>query len=194
MFSDGVVDLANSGVITNRNKTINKGKFIATFLMGSKKLYDFVDGNPDVEMHTVDYVNDPMVIGRHDNLVSINSALQVDLTGQVNAETIGTRHFTGIGGQLDFVRGARRSKGGKSIIALPSTAAGGTISRICNDLGPGSAVTTPRGDVEYIITEYGIANLRGKSLRQRIHEMIEIAHPDFRQDLKKEAALLGRNL
>lgn len=192
MFSDGVVDLTEAGVITNRKKTINTGKFIATFLMGTQKLYDFVNHNPDVEMHTVDYVNDSYIIGQHEDFVSINSAISIDLTGQVNAETIGSTHFSGIGGQLDFVRGASRSKGGKSIIALPSTAAGGKISRICNDLGPGSAVTTPRGDVHYIVTEYGIANLRGKSLRQRVHALIAIAHPDFRESLLKEAKALGR--
>ncbi len=194
MFSDGVVDLVEAGVITNRKKTINTGKFIATFLMGTKRLYDFVDGNPDVEMHAVDYVNDPYIIGQHDNFVSINSALQVDLTGQVNAETMGTKHFTGIGGQLDFVRGASRSKGGKSIIALPSTAMGGKVSRIVNDFGPGAAVTTPRGDVQYIVTEYGIANLRGKCLRERLHELVAIAHPDFRKELLEEAKKIGRIL
>lgn len=192
MFSDGVVALAESGVITNRKKTINTGKFVATFLMGTQRLYDFVNHNPDVEMRAVDYVNDSYIIGQHENFVSVNSAIQVDLTGQVNAETIGPKHFTGIGGQLDFVRGAGRSKGGKSVIALPSTAAGGKISRICNDLGPGSAVTTPRGDVQYIVTEYGMADLRGKSLRQRVHALIAIAHPDFRESLYKEAEALGR--
>lgn len=192
MFSDGVVDLTEAGVITNQKKTINTGKFIATFLMGTQKLYDFVNHNPNVEMRTVDYVNDPYVIGQHENLISINSAISIDLTGQVNAETIGSVQFSGIGGQLDFVRGAGRSKGGKSIIALPSTASGGKISRICNDLGPGSAVTTPRGDVHYIVTEYGIADLKGKNLRQRVHSLIAIAHPCFRESLYQEALELGR--
>lgn len=192
MFSDGVFELFKAGAITNKKKTLHKDKFVATFLMGTKKLYDFVDNNPDVLILPVDYTNDPYVIGQNDNMVSINSALQVDLTGQVNAETIGVRHFTGIGGQLDFIRGASRSKGGKSIIALPSTAAHGTVSRIVNDLGAGGAVTTPRGDVHYIVTEYGIANLRGKTLIQRIHELVSIAHPDFRDTLLKEAEEIGR--
>ena len=194
MFSDGVVDLARAGVITNQKKGNHKGKFVATFLMGTKKLYDFVDGNPDVEMLPVDYVNDPYIIGQNDNLISINSALQVDLTGQVNAETMGSKHYTGIGGQVDFVRGAKRSKGGKSIIALPSTAKKGSISRIVNDLGAGSAVTTSRADVEYIITEYGVADLRGLSLRERAHALVAIAHPDFRDQLLREAREIGRYL
>lgn len=194
MFSDGVLELYEKGVITNKKKTLHNGKFVATFLLGTKKLYDFVDNNPDVLILPVDYTNDPYIIGQNDNMVSINSALQVDLTGQVNAETLGVKHFTGIGGQLDFIRGAARSKGGKSIIALPSTASHGKVSRIVNDLGAGSAVTTPRGDVHYIVTEYGIADLRGKSLTQRIHELASIAHPDFRDMLLKEAAEMGRNL
>ncbi|MDO4175995.1 MAG: acetyl-CoA hydrolase/transferase C-terminal domain-containing protein [Bacillota bacterium] len=194
MFSDGVVDLYESGALTNAKKTLHPGKFIATFLLGTKKLYDFVDNNPDVLLLPVDYTNDPNIIGQNDNLISINSALQVDLTGQVNAETLGTRHFTGIGGQLDFVRGAARSKGGKSIIALPSTAAGGKASRIVNDFGVGGAVTTPRGDVQYIVTEYGIADLQGLSLRERIHALVNIAHPDFREQLLKEAEESGRCL
>ena len=137
MFSDGVVALAEAGVVTNKKKTINTGKFVATFLMGTRKLYDFVDGNPDVVMHPVDYTNDPNIIGQHENMVSINSALQVDFMGQVNAEMIGRNQFSGVGGQVDFVRGASRSKGGKSIIALPSTAAKGTVSRIAPALDAG---------------------------------------------------------
>lgn len=192
MFSDGVVDLYEAGVITNKKKTLHPGKFVATFLLGTKRLYDFVDNNPDVLLYPVDYTNDPYIIGQNDNLISINSALQVDVTGQVNAETLGVKHFTGIGGQLDFVRGASRSKGGKSVIALPSTAACGKVSRIVNDFGPGGAVTTPRGDVHYIVTEYGIADLRGKTITQRIRQLAEIAHPDFRDALLEEAKKLGR--
>jgi 4-hydroxybutyrate CoA-transferase len=184
MFSDGVVDLAQAGVITNRRKTLNPGKFVVTFLMGTRKLYNFVHNNPDVELQPVDYTNDPCVIGQHDNMISINSALQVDLTGQVNAEMIGSRQFSGVGGQVDFVRGAGRSVGGKSIIALPSTAARGTISRICPHLDEGAAVTTSRNDVHYVVTEYGIANLRGKTLEQRAEALIAIAHPDFRDSLR----------
>lgn len=191
MFSDGVVFLAESGVVTNSKKAINPGKFIATFLMGTKKLYDFVDNNPDVIMLSVDQVNDPCIIGQHKNMISINSALQVDLMGQVNAEMIGSRQFSGIGGQVDFVRGASRSAGGKSIIALPSTASGGKISRIAIDLDHGAAVSTSRNDVHYIVTEYGVADLRGKSLRERARALIAIAHPDFRAGLEAEAVAKG---
>ena len=191
MFSDGVVALAEAGVITNLKKTIHPGKFMVSFLMGTRKLYDFVNNNPSVEMHPVDYINDPCLIGLHDNMMSINSALQVDLMGQVNAEMIGSRQFSGIGGQVDFVRGVSRSKGGKSIIALPSTASGGTISRIALELDRGAAVSTSRNDVHFIVTEYGIADLRGKSLRQRAEALIAIAHPDFRETLAAEAAVKG---
>lgn len=191
MFSDGVVVLAEAGVITNKRKSINQGKFIAAFLMGTRKLYDFVDNNPAVELLPVEYVNDPCVIGKHENMVCINSALQVDLMGQVNAEMIGSRQFSGIGGQVDFVRGASRSAGGKSIIALPSTASGGKISRICCELNRGAAVSTSRNDVQYVVTEYGVANLRGKSLRERAIALIQIAHPDFRAALTVEARTNG---
>jgi 4-hydroxybutyrate CoA-transferase len=184
MFSDGVVHLVELGVINNAQKTINQGKFIATFLMGSRKLYDFVDNNPAVELHPVDYVNNPYVISQHANLISINSALQVDLMGQVNAEMIGPRQFSAVGGQVDFVRGASRSRGGKSVVAMPSTAAGGSVSRICRFLDEGAAVTTSRYDVQYVVTEYGIADLRGKTLRERARALIAIAHPDFRGALR----------
>ncbi|VBB07617.1 acetyl-coa hydrolase/transferase [Lucifera butyrica] len=187
MFSDGVVYLAEAGVITNRKKTLHAGKYLATFLMGTQKLYDFVDNNPDVELYPVDYINDPYIIGQHEQMISINSALQVDLMGQVNAEMIGTKQFSGIGGQVDFIRGASRSWGGKSIIALPSTAAGGKISRICSVLDHGAAVSTARSEVHYIITEYGIADLRGKSLRQRAQALLAISHPAFRERLTFEA-------
>jgi len=191
MFSDGVVALAEAGVVTNKKKTINTGKFVATFLMGTRKLYDFVNGNPDVVMHPVDYTNDPAVIGQHENMVSINAALQVDFMGQVNAEMIGRNQFSGVGGQVDFVRGASRSKGGKSIIALPSTAAKGTVSRIASVLDAGAAVTTSRNDVHYIVTEYGAAELRGKSIRERAKALIAIAHPDFREKLTAQAKEQG---
>ncbi|MBF0443212.1 MAG: acetyl-CoA hydrolase/transferase family protein [Oligoflexales bacterium] len=184
MFSDSVVTLAEAGVVTNKRKTINQGKFVASFLMGTRKLYDYVHENPNVEMLPVDYVNDPCIIGQHENLVSINSAIQVDLMGQVNAEMIGSRQFSGVGGQVDFVRGASRSPFGVSIIAFPSTAAGGKISRIVRELDRGAAVTTSRNDVHYVVTEYGIACLRGKTLRQRAQELIGIAHPDFRDELR----------
>lgn len=187
MFSDGVVVLAEAGVITNAKKTVNPGKFMATFLMGTRKLYDFVHNNPAVELHPVDKINDPYIIGQHANMVSVNSALQVDLMGQVNAEMIGTRQFSGIGGQVDFVRGASRSPGGKSIIALPSTAAGGAISRIAIELDRGAGVSTSRNDVHYIVTEHGVAELRGKSLRQRAHALIAVSHPAFRDQLTAAA-------
>ena len=187
MFSDGVVVLAEAGVITNRKKTINPGKFTASFLMGTRKLYDFIDNNQDVDMQPIAYVNDPFIIGQHENMVSINSALQVDLMGQVNAEMIGSKQYSGIGGQVDFVRGASRSKNGKSIIAMPSTAAGGKLSRIACELDRGAAVSTSRNDVHYIATEYGVADLRGKSLAQRARALIAIAHPDFRETLLAEA-------
>jgi 4-hydroxybutyrate CoA-transferase len=191
MFSDGVVALSEAGVITNRKKTLNPGKFIATFLMGTRKLYDFVDNNPTVELHSVDYVNDPCVIGQHENMISINSALQVDLMGQVNAEMIGSRQFSAVGGQVDYVRGTSRSLNGKSIIALPSTAADGKISRITCELDRGAAVTTSRNDIHYVVTEYGAVDLRGKSLRKRAEAIISIAHPDYRTILTDEAKEKG---
>ena len=191
MISDGVVTLVEAGVITNRKKTINAGKFIVTFLMGTSKLYNFVHNNPSVELHPVDYVNDPCIIGQHENMISINSALQVDLTGQVNAEMIGNVQFTGVGGQVDFVRGAGRSVGGKSIIALPSTAAKGTISRICRELDAGAAVTTSRNDVHYVVTEFGVADLRGKTLQQRAEALTAIAHPGFRDMLRGNPVLMS---
>ena len=183
MFSDGVVDLYEKGVVTGAAKSENKGKMVAAFLLGSKKLYDFVDNNPDVMMMTVDYVNDPVVVSRQNKMVSINSCLQVDFNGQVNSESMGIKQFSGIGGQLDYVRGASMCPNGKSILAMPSTAKHGTISRIVPVFEPGTTVTTTRTDVHYIVTEYGIANLRGKSLRERAKLLINIAHPDFRDEL-----------
>ena len=191
MFSDGVVGLAQAGVVTNRKKTIHTGKFTATFLMGTRKLYDFIDGNPDVELYPVSYVNDPYVIGQYEKMVSINSALQVDLMGEVNAEMIGRTQFSGVGGQVDFVRGSSRSPGGRSVIALPATASGGKISRIACDLDRGAAVTTSRNDVHYVVTEYGVAELRGRSLRERAKALIAIAAPGFREKLTREAGELG---
>ena len=187
MFSDGVVELVERGVINNTKKTLHPGKLIATFLMGTRRLYDFVDDNPAVEMHGVDYTNDPVIIGQNTKIVSINGALEVDLTGQVCADSLGYTHYSGVGGQVDFVRGSARSPGGKSIIVLPSTAAGGQVSRICVALSEGASVTTTRNDVHYVVTEYGIANLRGKSFRERAEALISIAHPDFRRELSEEA-------
>lgn len=187
MFSDGVVDLVEQGVVTNKAKSLHRDKMIATFLMGSRRLYDFVSNNPQVEMHTVDYTNDPFIISRNERMVSINSALQVDLTGQICADTIGYRQYSAVGGQVDFVRGSGRSMGGKSVIALPSTASGGKMSRIMTSLTEGAAVTTSRNDVHFVVTEYGAVDLRGKTVRQRAEALISIAHPDFRQELMEEA-------
>ncbi len=186
MFSDGVLDLFEAGVITNNKKALHKGKMIVTFLMGTKRLYDFVDKNPVVEMHPVDYVNDPVVIMKNSKMVSINSCIQVDFMGQVVSDCIGTTQFSGVGGQVDFVRGASMAEDGKSIIAMPATAAKGKVSRITPFIDHGSAVTTSRNDVDYIVTEYGVAELKGKSLQQRARNLINIAHPDFRDYLVEE--------
>lgn len=186
MFSDGVLELVESGVITGRCKTLHPGKMVATFLMGSRKLYDFVDRNEDVLMFPCDYVNDPTVIAQNYRMVSINSCLEIDLQGQVVSDSIGLRQYSGVGGQVDYVRGASMSKDGISIMAMPSTAAKGTVSKIVPFLTQGAAVTTSRNDVDYVVTEFGVAKLRGRSLRQRAQALIEIAHPDFRTALKEE--------
>ena len=183
MFSDGVMELIEAGVITNERKTLHRGKIIAGFLIGSTRLYEFVDNNAMVELHPNDYTNDPFVIAANDRMVAINSALQVDLTGQVCADSMGTSIYSGVGGQTDFMRGAARSKGGKPIIALPSTAKNGAVSRIVPTLDPGAGVVTTRADVHYVVTEYGAAFLHGKTLRQRAEALIGIAHPDFRERL-----------
>ncbi len=186
MFSDGVVDLVNNGVITCARKNFHPNKMVATFFMGTEKLYRFIHNNPKVEMFTVDYTNNPAIIARNDNMVSINSSLQIDFTGQAASESIGYKQFSGTGGQADFVRGAAWSKGGRSIIAFHSTAAKGELSRIVSHLDEGAIVTTTRTDVHYVVTEYGIAEMRGKSVPQRADALISIAHPDFRSDLRKE--------
>ena len=187
MFSDGVVELFESGVVTGEAKTLHRGKIIASFVLGSKRTFDFVDNNPFVEFHPSDYVNDPFVIAQNPKMVAINSALAVDLTGQVSADSIGRRIYSGFGGQVDFIRGAARSKDGKPIIALPSTAKGGKVSRIVDVLADGSGVVTTRADVHYVVTEHGVARLYGKSLRERAQELIRVAHPDFREDLRAAA-------
>lgn len=186
MFSDGVVELVEAGVITNRRKNLNPGKSVVTFLMGTRRLYDFVDKNPGVCMMPVDYVNDPYVIRQNDRLISINSCVQVDLQGQVVSTSVGRREISGVGGQVDFVRGANMSRGGKSIMAMPSTAAKGKVSKITALIDEGASVTTSRHDVGYVVTEYGVAELRGKTLRQRARALISIAHPDFRAELARE--------
>lgn len=191
LFSDGVVSLFERGIITCSRKSFHPGKMIAGFLFGSQKLYDFVDNNPIVELHPTDYVNDPFNIAQNDNMVAINAALQVDLTGQVCADSIGPVLYSGVGGQVDFIRGAARSKGGLPIIALPSTAKNDEISRISPLLPEGSGVTTTRNDVHYVVTEYGVASLYGKSIRQRARELINIAHPKFREQLTASAQELG---
>jgi acetyl-CoA hydrolase len=192
MFSDGVIDLVERGVINGARKTLHPGKIIAGFLMGSRRLYDFVHNNPMVELHPTEYINDPFRIAQNDRMVAINSAIEVDLTGQVCADSIGTRIYSGVGGQVDFVYGASRSKGGKPIIALPSTATvkGQPVSRIVAMLKPGAGVVTTRNHVHYVVTEHGIADLYGKSLRQRAQALINVAHPQFREELEKAAQKL----
>jgi 4-hydroxybutyrate CoA-transferase len=187
MFSDGVVELFERGVVTGEAKTLHRGKIVASFVLGSKRTFDFLDNNPVVEFHPSDYVNDPFVIAQNDRMVAINSALAVDLTGQVCADSIGRSIYSGFGGQLDFIRGAARSRRGKPIIALPSTAKDGHVSRIVDVLAEGSGVVTTRADVHYVVTEHGVASLHGRSLRERAAALIEIAHPDFRRELRDAA-------
>lgn len=186
MVSDGVVELVESGVITNKKKNFHPGKSVITFLMGTRRLYDYANNNPEIEMYPVDFVNDPYVIARNDNLISINSCVQVDLMGQIVSTSVGLKQISGVGGQVDFVRGANMSKGGKTIMAMPSTAAHGTISKIVALIDEGAAVTTSRYDVNYVITEYGIAQLKGRTLRERARALIQITHPDFRESLAEE--------
>jgi len=183
MFSDGIISLMASGVINNRKKTFHRDKTITTFCFGSRRLYDFVDRNPHIQFYPSEHVNSPATIARNDNMVSINSAIEVDLTGQVISDSLGYRFYSGIGGQVDFIRGAAMSKGGKPIIALPSTAKKGAISKIVPYVTEGGGVVTSRGDVHYVVTEYGIASLRGKSIRERALELIQVAHPNFRDEL-----------
>lgn len=188
MFTDGMVDLFEAGVITGRRKSLWRGKMVGTFALGSQKLYDFIHNNLAVEFQQGNIVNDPCVIGQNHKMVSVNTALQVDLTGQVCSEAIGNRHYSGTGGQADTHRGAQRSPGGKGIIALRSTVKGGTVSTIVAQLPAGSKITLGRNDVDYIVTEFGIAQLKGRSVRDRVEAMIRIAHPDFRAELREEAA------
>jgi 4-hydroxybutyrate CoA-transferase len=191
LFSDGIIDLVNRGIINNEAKTLHPGKIIAGFLLGTQVLYDFVHDNPIVELHPTEYVNDPFRIAQNDKMVSINSAIEVDITGQVCADSFGPRLYSGVGGQVDFVRGAARSKGGKPIIALPATAKGDTISRIVWQLAPGAGVVTTRSDVHYVVTEFGVAYLHGKSIRERARALIDIAHPAFREELERHARELN---
>ena len=193
LFSDGVMDLVNRGVITNERKTLHPGKIVAGFIIGTHKLYAFVDDNPIIELHPTEYVNDPFIIAQNDRMVSINSAIEVDLTGQVCADSIGPKLYSGVGGQVDFIYGASRSKGGRPIIALPSTATlrdGSTLSRIVPMLKQGAGVVTSRNHVHYVATEFGAAALYGQTIRQRARALIEIAHPAFREQLERQASEL----
>jgi 4-hydroxybutyrate CoA-transferase len=183
LVSDGVIPLIEAGVITGARKNFKPRKIIVGFVLGTKKIFDFVDNNPIFEFHPTSYVNDPLYIARNDKMVAINSALQVDLTGQVCSDSIGNQFYSGIGGQVDFLRGASRSKGGKPIIAISSTAKDGAISRIMPMLSPGAGVVTSRGLIRYVVTEYGVAYLHGKSIRERAKALIDIAHPKFREEL-----------
>ena len=187
MFSDGMIELVDEGIITGDKKTLHQGKIIAGFVLGTKKAYDYIDNNPIFEFHPQEYVNDPFVIAKNKKMIAINSALEIDLTGQVCADSIGTKLFSGFGGQVDFIRGAAYSEGGKPIIALPSTTKDGKISRIVPILKPGAGVVTSRGDVHYVVTEYGAAQLWGKSIKERVVELIKIAHPKFRDELTEFA-------
>jgi acyl-CoA hydrolase len=186
MFSDRLIDLCETGVITNKYKQVHPGRTVTSFINGSKRLFDFVHDNLSIEFHPCDRTNDTAVIRRNPRVVAINSAIQVDLTGQVCADSFGHRIFSGIGGQMDFIRGAALSRGGKAIIALPSTGKSGTVSRICTEINPGAGVVTTRGHVHWVVTEYGAVNLHGATLRERGEALISIAHPDFRAELTRD--------
>ena len=187
MFTDGLVDLIERGAVTGAKKTLDRGKVVASFCLGTKKLYDYIDDNPVFAFRPTEYVNDPFVISQQQRMVAINMALEVDLTGQVCADSIGSQFFSGVGGQVDFNRGAARAHGGKAIIALPSTAKDGKVSRIVTRLSPGAGVVTTRADVHYVATEYGVAYLHGKSVQERALALISIAHPDYRAELVRQA-------
>ena len=191
LFSDGVIDLVEAGVITNAKKTLHPGKIIAGFIIGTKRLYKWVNDNPLIEFHPTEYVNDPFVIAQNDRMVAINSAIEIDLTGQVCADSIGPKLYSGVGGQLDFIYGASRAKSGVPIIALPSTAKGDQLSRIVPMLKQGAGVVTSRNHVRYVITEFGIADLYGKSIRQRATALINVSHPNFRDELTAQAKELN---
>ena len=190
MIGDGILTLLESGAVTNRKKTYMPGKMVATFALGSKKLYQFMERNPALEIHPVDFTNDPYLAAKNDKLVAINATLQIDLLGQCGSESLGPVPYSGTGGQVDFVRAANRSRGGKAFIVLPSTAKNDTLTRIVPTLTPGTHVTTGKNDINYVVTEFGVAQLRGKSAKQRTQEMIAIAHPDFRAELTEAARQL----
>jgi acetyl-CoA hydrolase len=187
MFSDGMVELVEAGIVTSERKTLHPGKIVASFVLGSRKLFDFIHNNPIVEFHPSDYVNDPFVIAQNDKMVAVNSAIQIDLTGQVCSDSIGDSVYSGFGGQVDFIRGASRSRGGKAVIALLSTAKSEGISRVVPYLDEGAGVVTSRGDVHFVATEYGVADLHGRSMRERARALIGISHPKFREELETGA-------
>ena len=187
MIGDGIMTLVECGAVTNRRKNYLPGKMVATFALGSSKLYRYMDRNPALEIHPVDFTNDPALAGLNDNLITINATLQIDLLGQCGSESLGHAPYSGTGGQSDFVRAANRSRGGKAFIVLPSTAKNDSISRIVLSLSPGTHVSTSKNDIDYVVTEYGVAQLRGKSAKQRAQELLAIAHPNFRADLTEQA-------
>jgi len=187
MVTEGLMELCECGAVNNSKKTLDVGKLVGTFAWGSKRLYEFMNNNPMIEMHPVDYTNDPYIIGRQDNMIAINATIEVDLLGQCCSETMGSRQWSGTGGQADFFKGANRSKGGKGFVTTPATAKGGTVSRIVPTLSPGAVVTTSKNDVDHVVTEFGVAKLRGRTARQRALALIEVAHPDFREGLRAEA-------
>ena len=187
LFSDGVVDLVEAGVITGERKTLHPGKIIAGFMLGSRRLFQWAHDNPMIELHPTAYTNDPFVIAQNDNMVAINSAIEIDLTGQVCSDSIGRSFYSGFGGQTDFIRGAARSRGGRPIIAMPSTAQGGRVSRLVAELTPGAGVVTTRADVHWVITEFGAADLFGMSVRRRARALLDLAHPSFRESLERAA-------
>lgn len=190
MFTDSIIGLIETGVITGKYKSLNRNKVTASFCMGTRRLYDYIDNNPSFSFHPTEYINDSFIISQQRKMVAINVALEIDLTGQVCADSLGTEFYSGIGGQVDFNRGAARSTGGRAIMAIPSTACDGTVSRIVSSLSPGAGVVTTRGDVHYVVTEHGTAYLHGKSIQERSIALISIAHPDFREQLLKEAIQL----
>ena len=194
LFTDSMVELIECGAVTNLRKPINKGRSVATYAIGSQRVYDYINDNPSVMILPVDYVNEPKIIALHPNFISVNAAIEVDFYGQVCAESVGTRHISGAGGQVDYVRGAVESNGGKSFIAFPSTTDGGKVSRIVPTLKSGAIVTTSKNDVDRVVTEYGIAELRGRTLSQRTKALISVAHPKFRDELtfsaKKENIII----
>ncbi len=187
MFSDGIIDLVELGVINGEEKTLHPGKIIAGFVLGTRRVFDFIDNNPVIEFHPQEYVNDPFIIAKNKKMVAINSAIEIDLTGQVCSDSIGSRLYSGIGGQVDFIRGAAHSEGGKPIIALPSITKDGKFSRIVPQLKPGAGVVTSRGDVHYVVTEFGVADLFGKTVKERCRALISISHPDFKEELTNYA-------